>query len=101
MRVQKVHLGLSGGIDSAVVACLAADALGPMNVQAIAMNGPFMAPESVRWARQLAENLGIGWTELSIKKMYDDTIAEFERGFGHRDFSLMNKMRRPGYGAFS
>lgn len=87
----KVHLGLSGGVDSAVVACLVADAIGPMNVHAIGMRGPFTSPDSVKLAKQLAENLHIGWTDLSIEDMYKQSVAEFERGFGPQKFGLMQE----------
>lgn len=88
---KRVHLGLSGGIDSAVVACLAADAVGAMNVRALGMEGPFTSPDSVKFAKQLAANLGIEFFELSIKKLYDQTVGEFERVFGTRDFNLTNE----------
>jgi NAD+ synthase (glutamine-hydrolysing) len=88
---KKVHLGLSGGIDSALVACLAVDAIGPMNVQAIGLEGPFTAPESVLWAKKLCANLGIAWTSLSIKDIYKKTIQEFEQGFGAHQFNLVNE----------
>lgn len=88
---QKVHLGLSGGIDSAVVACLAADAIGPMNVHAIGLRGPFTSPQSVELAKKLAENLHIGWSDMSIEDMYSDTLKEFERVFGSQEFGVMNE----------
>lgn len=87
----KIHLGLSGGIDSAVVACLATDAIGSMNVQTLGMEGPFTSPQSVRLAKTLAANLGIGFHELSIQRLYEQMIAEFERVFGHKDFDLTNE----------
>lgn len=62
----KVHLGVSGGIDSALVACLAVDALGPENVRGILLPGPFTSDLSNELGRQLCENLGIGFETLSI-----------------------------------
>ncbi|MFI5334560.1 MAG: nitrilase-related carbon-nitrogen hydrolase, partial [Chlamydiales bacterium] len=56
---KKGCLGLSGGIDSALVACIAADALGKENVLALAMPSRFNSPGSVSDARQLAQNLQI------------------------------------------
>lgn len=88
---EKVHLGLSGGIDSAVVACLLADAIGPMNVHAIGLRGPFTSNDSVKLAKKLAENLHIGWTDMSIESIYQQTIAEFERAFGKQDFGIVHE----------
>jgi NAD+ synthase (glutamine-hydrolysing) len=55
----EVVLGLSGGIDSALVATLAADALGASAVHALAMPSPFSSPESLEDAAELARRLGI------------------------------------------
>ena len=63
---QRVVLGLSGGIDSALVAALAADAVGPQNVVGIAMPSSFSSDHSLADAKQLASNLGIGFEELPI-----------------------------------
>jgi NAD+ synthase (glutamine-hydrolysing) len=65
---RKVVVGLSGGIDSALVATIASDALGPENVVGVAMPGPYSSEGSVRDARQLAQNLG---TELLILPILD------------------------------
>lgn len=56
---KKVVLGLSGGVDSAVVATLAADALGPENVFGIMMPSPYSSDHSVEDAVALAENIGM------------------------------------------
>ncbi len=72
-------LGLSGGIDSAVVCVLAAQALGPENVHAVAMPGPYSSGESLSDARQLALNLGIHFEVLEIEPVYQayrDALAE-------------------------
>jgi len=63
---QKAVIGLSGGIDSALVAALAVDALGAGNVAGIAMPSTFSSDHSVADAAQIAQNLGIGYHELSI-----------------------------------
>lgn len=57
--IRNATLGLSGGIDSAVVACLAAEALGPHRVQAVAIPSRFNDPRSLESARELADNLAI------------------------------------------
>ena len=68
---QKTLVGLSGGIDSSVVACIAVSALGKENVTGIAMPGPYSSEGSVRDARQLASNLGIQLIVLPIGNIFD------------------------------
>lgn len=63
-------LGLSGGIDSAVVACLAVEALGPENVLGVAMPSRYSSEGSVIDAEQLAKNLGIQLKTLEIELPY-------------------------------
>lgn len=62
----KACLGLSGGIDSALVACLAKDALGPENVIGISMPSKYTSETSLADAKQLAENLNINYLEIPI-----------------------------------
>jgi len=64
-------LGLSGGIDSAVVACIAAKALGPGNVLGVSMPSMYSARESYEDARALARNLGIRFEVVPIPPMYE------------------------------
>jgi NAD+ synthase/NAD+ synthase (glutamine-hydrolysing) len=59
-------VGLSGGIDSALTAVIAADAVGPENVIGVGMPGPYSSAGSIDDARSLAENLGIRFELLSI-----------------------------------
>ncbi len=68
-------IGLSGGIDSAVVAALAVEALGTENVHGLAMPSRFSSDHSVGDARKLAENLGIAFSIVEIEPMH----AAFER----------------------
>jgi len=73
-----VLLGLSGGLDSAVVAAIAVDALGRENVLGVRLPSPWTSEESTRLAVELAENLGIAQMELPIKQLmqtYADTLA--------------------------
>jgi NAD+ synthetase len=72
-------LGLSGGIDSALVATLAADALGPEKVLGVAMPSRYSSQASVDDARALAENLGIGFRLVSIDPMFQAVIDGLER----------------------
>jgi NAD+ synthase (glutamine-hydrolysing) len=63
-----VALGLSGGIDAAVTAAVAADALGPEQVLGLAMPGPDTAPEELEDARELAELLGIRFAAVPLRR---------------------------------
>ena len=68
---QKAIIGLSGGIDSALTAVIAADAVGPENVIGVGMPGPFSSQGSIDDARYLAKNLGIRFELLSINPAYE------------------------------
>jgi NAD+ synthase (glutamine-hydrolysing) len=67
---QRAIIGLSGGIDSALTASIAADALGPENVIGVGMPGPYSSPGSIDDARELARNLKIRFELLSINEIY-------------------------------
>jgi len=88
---QKIHLGLSGGIDSAVALALAADAVGPQNVTAIAMPGPYSAPESFKLAERLAKNVGCHFKTIDIVPGYEQMLASFEKTFGQQEFGLLQE----------
>jgi len=68
---KKVVLGLSGGVDSAVVAALAVEALGPENVLGIMMPSPYSSDHSVTDAVTLAKNLGIEHRLIKIEKPFE------------------------------
>jgi NAD+ synthase (glutamine-hydrolysing) len=68
---QKVVVGLSGGVDSALVAVLAAAALGPKNVTGVSMPGPYSSLGSIREAQELAKNLGIEILTLPISETFE------------------------------
>lgn len=79
---KKAILGLSGGIDSAVTAVLAAEALGAENVRVLLMPSQFSSDHSVNDARRLAENLGIQHDIVPIKPVYEvfeSTLQPFFR----------------------
>ncbi len=78
-------IGLSGGIDSAVTAHLAVEALGPDRVTGVAMPGPFSSEHSIDDAVQLAERLGIEIRTVDIGPMYDAYLEVFAKLFGARD----------------
>ncbi|MEY5025050.1 MAG: hypothetical protein RLZZ244_578, partial [Verrucomicrobiota bacterium] len=64
-------LGLSGGIDSAVVAAIAAAALGPQNVLGVTMPSRFSSPGSVSDSEQLARTLGISFLNIPIERSFE------------------------------
>jgi NAD+ synthetase len=74
--VRKCHfssvvLGLSGGIDSALTAAIAVDALGPENVLGVALPSPYSSDDSMEDAKKLAENLGCRFEVLPISELFD------------------------------
>lgn len=74
----KAVLGLSGGIDSAVVATLAVDVLGKENVIGVLMPSEFSSDHSVKDAEDLAKNLGVEYDIVPIKSAYDSFMKLFE-----------------------
>ncbi len=85
---RRAVLGLSGGIDSAVVACLAAEALGPSNVLGVGMPGPYSAPESLRDAGLLAQRLGIGFRTVPIVPVYEAYLRTLAAPLEGRPFDV-------------
>ncbi|MCK6459323.1 MAG: NAD+ synthase [Planctomycetes bacterium] len=81
---EKAILGMSGGVDSSLVACLAAEALGPANVTGVGMPGPFNAPYSLTDAQELARRTGIRFLTVPITRAYDLLREEMRGGFGGR-----------------
>ena len=77
-------LGLSGGIDSAVVACLAAAALGPENVRGASLPSEFSSQGSLDDARILAENLGIQYDVLPIQPPFAAVKSQLNGIFAGR-----------------
>ena len=69
-----VVLGLSGGIDSALTAALAADALGPAHVTGVAMPTRYSSDHSLRDAEQVARNLGIGFQIVAIDDIFQSYL---------------------------
>jgi len=70
----KAVLGLSGGIDSAVVCCLAKEAIGSRNVLGVTMPGPYSSKGSVEDSKKLAKNLGIQFKIIPISLVYTTYI---------------------------
>jgi NAD+ synthase (glutamine-hydrolysing) len=70
----KAVVGLSGGVDSALVVYIAAQALGSERVTGIFMPSRHTSPDSYEDARRLAENLGVGYSVMPIDRLYDDFV---------------------------
>ena len=77
----EVVLGLSGGIDSALVSVIAADALGPNAVRALAMPSRFSSPESVEDAAEVAGRLEIGLTVIGVDDLFAGYLSALEELF--------------------
>jgi len=84
----RVALGLSGGIDSTLVASICADALGPENVLGVAMPSEFSTSHSVDDAQELADNLGIRLFTIPIKSVYHSFLETLHDSFGDEEPGL-------------
>lgn len=78
---KSVLLGLSGGIDSALTACIASAALGPANVLGVGLPGPFSSDHSVEDARQLADNLGVHFEIVQINSAFEAMRPPLDHAF--------------------
>jgi len=78
---RKVVLGLSGGIDSALTAAIAVDALGKENVIGVGMPGPYSSQGSIDDAAALAKNLGIRFESIRIDNIFDTYLKSLQPVF--------------------
>lgn len=85
---KKGCLGLSGGVDSALVASIAVDALGKENVLGITMPSRFSSPSSLTDAEKLAKSLGIETKEISIEEPFISYLKLLEPHFQGRSFDV-------------
>ena len=81
---RQVIIGLSGGIDSALTACIASDAVGPENVIGVGMPGPYSSSGSIEDARSLARNLGIRFELLCITEIFESYRKTLQKLFAGR-----------------
>ncbi|HEY0155864.1 MAG TPA: NAD+ synthase [Thermoanaerobaculia bacterium] len=86
-----VVIGLSGGIDSALTAAIAVEALGPEHVTGIAMPSQFSSQHSVDDARALAENLGIAFHIVPIAGIYHPYETALDTLFNEKKFDTTNE----------
>lgn len=94
----QVVMGLSGGIDSAVVCALAVESLSPGNVKAISMPSQFSSEGSVRDAHTLAENLGIELFDIPVQDIFNEFENSLQplfegREFGTAEENLQSRIR--------
>ncbi len=88
LGLKKAIVGLSGGIDSAVVTVLAARALGPDNVRVLLMPSQYSSEHSIADARELAENLGIQYDILPLQSVYEAYLDLLEPHFEGLPFNI-------------
>lgn len=86
-----VILGLSGGIDSALTAVIAVEALGPERVTGVTMPSPYSSPESVADSEKLAANLGIHLEKIQIDAIYDAFLSPLNTLFGEAPIGVMEE----------
>lgn len=85
---QKCAIGLSGGIDSAVVAALASEALGPKSVQGLLMPSSFSSEGSLKDAKELAKRLNIQTEVISIEPIFSTILHALKPLFKNAPFDL-------------
>ncbi len=81
-RFERVVLGISGGIDSALTACIAADALGTDKVNAVSMPSRYSSTGTKDDARETAERLGVHFYEIAIEGIYGSYLDTLAPHFG-------------------
>ena len=92
---KKAIVGLSGGIDSALVAAIAVEALGAENVQGVGMPSEFSSEGSVTDAEKLARNLGIAFSTVPIRGVYEEFSKSLEPFFKGTGFGLAEENLQP------
>ena len=94
--IQRAFLGLSGGVDSAVVACLAAAGIGPDRVTGVALPSRYTDPRSTQSAEEHAKNLGIGFEIFPIEEIHKSAETSLGKllddGTGAENFQARLRM---------
>ncbi len=89
----KIVLGMSGGIDSALSAVIAVDALGAENVRCVMMPSAFTSPESIHDAKDCADRLGVIFESVPITSMVDNFVRELPATSGLAHENLQARLR--------
>jgi NAD+ synthetase len=89
--IEGAIIGLSGGIDSAVVAALAADAMGPEKVLGVSLPSPFTSAESVELAKTQAKNLGINFMAVGADAPFAGAVSSLQNALPGRQFGLTDE----------
>ena len=92
---EKVIIGLSGGIDSALTACIATDALGPDNVIGVSMPSRFSSQGSILDAQELSQNLGINLWSIPIEEAHQAYMDILEEPFAETDSGIAEENLQP------
>ena len=92
---KKAIIGLSGGIDSALVAAIAVEALGAENVQGVGMPSEFSSSGSVSDAEKLAQNLGIPFSVVPVREIYTKFSESLQPFFAGTPFGLAEENLQP------
>lgn len=88
MGFKKAILGLSGGVDSAIVTVLAADALGAENILPVMLPSAFSSGHSISDSEQLCQNLNIKVDKMEINPLYETFLKTLKPLFGDRPFDV-------------
>ncbi len=97
---QLVIIGLSGGIDSALTACIAADAVGAENVIGVGMPGPYSSQGSIDDARDLAKNLGVRFEVMCITDIFEAYRKTLQKVFaGYKEDATEENIQSRARGA--
>lgn len=88
MNFKDAVIGLSGGLDSALVTYFAAKALGPEHVRVVLLPSQFSTDHSVTDAEDLAKKLGVAYDTVPIKPVYDSFMASLDPVFQGRPFDV-------------
>ena len=90
---QKVHLGLSGGVDSALVCVLACKALGVKNVKAFFLPSPYTSNLSFKIVSELKKKYGFALTSLSISELFEQSLKDFPQASSLVKQNLQARLR--------